>query len=61
MASARGGQVFVAGLNPGAAMDIELGMTPRHDELDHFLCDLPFPQKHPQDFVLKDLSQGLRV
>jgi len=43
MASARGGQVLVTGLNPGTAMDIEAaclcgarrqGMTPRHDELD---------------------------
>ena len=36
-------------------------MTPRHDELDNLLRDLPFPQKHPQHFVLKDLFQGLRV
>jgi hypothetical protein len=41
-------------------MDVEAGMTPRHDELDHFLCDLPFPQEHAQHFVLKDLFQGLR-
>jgi len=26
-----------------------------------FLCDLPFPQEHPQHFVLKDLFQGLRL
>ena len=42
-------------------MDVKAGMPPRHDELEHFLCDLPFPQKHPQDFVLKDLFQGPRV
>ena len=33
MASAIGGQVLVIGLNPGAAMDVEAGMTPRYDEL----------------------------
>jgi hypothetical protein len=42
-------------------MDVEAGMTPRHDELDNHLRDLPFPQKDPQHFVLKDLFQGLRV
>jgi hypothetical protein len=42
-------------------MDVEAGMTPRHDELGHFLCDLPFPQEHAQHFVLKDLFQGLRL
>jgi len=42
-------------------MDIEAGVPPRHDELDHFFHDLAFPQKHPQDFVLKDLFHGLRV
>jgi hypothetical protein len=42
-------------------MDVEAGMTPRHDELDHFLFDFPFPQEHPQHFVLKELFQGLRV
>jgi hypothetical protein len=31
------------------------GVPPRHDELDHFLCDLPFPQEHPQHFVLKGI------
>ncbi len=36
-------------------------MTPRHDELNNLLRDLPFPQKDPEHFVLKDLFQGLRV
>jgi hypothetical protein len=31
--------LFVARLNSGAAMNIEAGMTPRHDELDHFIRD----------------------
>jgi hypothetical protein len=42
-------------------MDVEAGMTPRHDEIDNLLRDLPFPQKDPEHFVLKDLFQGLRV
>jgi hypothetical protein len=54
-------RLLVTGLNPGAAMGIETGMSPRHDELDNLLRDLPFPQKDPQHFVLKDLFQGLRV
>jgi len=50
--SSRGGQVLVIGLNPGTAMDVEAGMMPRHDELDHFLCDRPFPQK-------QEIAEGL--
>jgi hypothetical protein len=53
--------LFVAGLNSGAAMNIEAGMTPRHDELDHFMCDFAFPQEHLEDLVLKELLQSLRV
>jgi hypothetical protein len=30
---------IVARSNPGAAMDIEAGVRPGQDELDHFLCD----------------------
>ena len=33
-------------------------MPPRHDELDNLLRDLPFPQEHPQDFVLKYYAKG---
>jgi hypothetical protein len=33
---------------------IKAGIPPRSDELAHFPCDLPFSQKHPQDFVFKD-------
>jgi hypothetical protein len=40
---------------------IKAGILPRHDELDNLLRDLPFPEKDPEDFVLKDLFQGLRV
>jgi len=29
--------LFVAGLNSGTAMNIEAGVPPRSDELDHFL------------------------
>ena len=36
-------------------------MTPRHDELDNLLRDLPFLQDHVEYLVLKDLFQGLRV
>jgi len=54
---------LMAGGPPGTCLRAarRQGMTPRHDELDHFLCDLPFPQEHVQHFVLKDLFQGLCV
>ena len=42
-------------------MDVEAGMSPRHDELDNLLRDLPFPQKNAEHLVLKDLFQGLRI
>ena len=43
--------LLISGLNPGAAMDVESGMPPRQDELDH-LRDLTFSQEHPKDFML---------
>jgi len=36
--------LLVTGSNPGAAVGVEAGMPPRHDELDNLLRDLPFSQ-----------------
>jgi len=38
--------LLVAGLNPGAAVEIEVGMPPRQDELDSLFADLSFPREH---------------